>query len=156
MFSLKFFLVFAAVSSFAKVDADKDGSATVLSYRNEKLDDGYIYEYITSNGISGKETGQFSKDTQSKNPEDVILRVTGFYSYTDAAGKNQRVDYTADENGFVAKSNISPGTKAYSGTAYSAPALPVQATGQVSSYPAPKSYEGKGISSHVLASLGGN
>lgn len=52
----------------------------------------YHYEFETENGI------------QAREQSDGIQRATGFYEYQSPEGLNVRVDYVADENGFVASS----------------------------------------------------
>lgn len=52
--------------------------------------------YETENGILGEENGRIEKQTEGD-----ALRSTGFYHYTGDDGLLYRVDYTADENGFV-------------------------------------------------------
>lgn len=55
--------------------------------------------YETENGIVAEESGQIEK-TESG---DDALRTTGFYQYIGDDGKQYRVDYVADVNGFSAK-----------------------------------------------------
>lgn len=57
---------------------------------------GFIRSYETENGILGEEQGRIEKQTEGD-----ALRSTGFYHYTGDDGLLYRVDYTADENGFV-------------------------------------------------------
>lgn len=42
---------------------------------------------------------------ETGDDDDAILRTTGFYQYIGDDGKQYRVDYVADVNGFVAKVN---------------------------------------------------
>lgn len=58
-----------------------------------------FFSYTTSNGITREENAVLIKDVNSKD-EDQILRINGFYSYTDEANIVHRVDYIADENGY--------------------------------------------------------
>lgn len=69
--------------------------------------------------------------------EDQILRINGFYSYTDEANIVHRVDYVADENGYKILSKAPSVPTAGRGYAYGA-------------------QEPKGISTAALASLGGS
>lgn len=54
-----------------------------------------------SDGQTRDETGELQKVGDAE-----IFRVKGSYSYV-TGGKTYRVDYTADENGYKAKSSIS-------------------------------------------------
>lgn len=68
--------------------------------------------------------------------DDLILRVTGTYSYLDEKGEYHEVNYESDENGFSLKK--APIFAVSSGVAFSE-----------------KEYGRKGISSAALASLSG-
>lgn len=57
-----------------------------------------IFRYETENGISASENGALSQ-TAGGEP---VLRTSGFYEYIGDDNQRYRVDYTADENGFVA------------------------------------------------------
>lgn len=63
-----------------------------------EIDDMYIScSYETENGILAEENGRIEKLA----PDADGLRSSGFYEYTGDDGVLYRVDYVADDNGFV-------------------------------------------------------
>ncbi|XP_030558245.1 larval cuticle protein LCP-30 [Drosophila novamexicana] len=68
----------------------------ILRQEGELQADGYNYLYETENGILGEESGRIEKQTEGD-----ALRSKGYYEYTGDDGLLYRVDYVADENGFV-------------------------------------------------------
>lgn len=57
----------------------------------------FEYRYETENGILAEESGRIEELTANENG----LRSKGFYQYTGDDGVLYRVDYVADNNGFV-------------------------------------------------------
>ncbi|XP_055916330.1 larval cuticle protein LCP-30 [Eupeodes corollae] len=73
------------------------GGWKIIRDINSLETDGYNYLYETENGILAEENGKI----QPLDRGDEALRSTGFYEYTGDDGLLYRVDYVADNNGFV-------------------------------------------------------
>lgn len=56
-----------------------------------------LKSFETENGITAEESGKID----NVGAENEGLKTQGFYEYTGDDGIKVRVDYTADENGFV-------------------------------------------------------
>ncbi|XP_017486504.1 PREDICTED: pupal cuticle protein 36 [Rhagoletis zephyria] len=69
----------------------------ILQLFDKEEKDGYRYIYETENGILAEENGRIEKLA----PDADGLRSAGFYEYTGDDGVLYRVDYVADDNGFV-------------------------------------------------------
>lgn len=78
----------------------------ILKYDSQKGPDGsYSYGYETGNGINVQESG-YVKNLGVKDAETQVAQ--GYYSYTGPDGVPVSIQYTADENGFVATGSHIP------------------------------------------------
>ncbi|XP_044752919.1 larval cuticle protein 1-like [Coccinella septempunctata] len=157
-----FQVLFALVTSVMSVPVVNDADATITSYDYQLKENGYSFSYSTSNGITRQENAVIIGDPNRMNDDNQIIRVNGFYSYTDKDNNVYRVDYVADENGYRVLEKAPPsepsggfGAPGFASSAGSAPfAGPIsQSFGGSQSY-SPE--EPKPISSAALASLGGS
>ncbi|KAL7723612.1 hypothetical protein ACLKA6_010582 [Drosophila palustris] len=74
----------------------------ILESGNEKNQDGsYHFFYQNEDGTHREETAV----VQNAGTEDEHLSITGSYSYFDADGKENVVNYKADNHGFVPEGN---------------------------------------------------
>ncbi|KAG5865110.1 hypothetical protein JTB14_029501 [Gonioctena quinquepunctata] len=74
-----------------------DVDIPIISYENVNNGDGsYQWSYESGNGIKAREEGELKP-----GGEEGIQSAVGSYSYTAPDGTEIKVEYTADENGFV-------------------------------------------------------
>jgi len=79
------------------------GDDRIIRLENDIDQDGYHYLYETENGILTEESGRIEKLATEDG-----LRSTGFFEYTGDDGNLYRVDYVADDNGFVPRGTHIP------------------------------------------------
>ncbi|XP_050307416.1 pupal cuticle protein 20-like isoform X2 [Anthonomus grandis grandis] len=85
--------------------ANADAQATIISYENDNDGSGnYKWSYETSNGIKADETGEL----KNAGSDDEAQSAVGSFSYTAPDGTEIKIEYTADENGFVPKGDHLP------------------------------------------------
>uniref|UniRef100_A0A1B6C8S2 Uncharacterized protein n=1 Tax=Clastoptera arizonana TaxID=38151 RepID=A0A1B6C8S2_9HEMI len=70
--------------------------ATILENFSEVNIDGFKFKFATSDGTAREETGSVA-NFGSENEE---LAVVGSYTYKDPEGKEHKVTFTADKDGF--------------------------------------------------------
>lgn len=95
----------AAASSQSSVVARPEPIEIISSVYNAPTEDnqGYDWAYETANGIQANAQGELRTigDAQA-----IVMR--GSYTYTDENGRLIEVTWTADENGYVAESDVLP------------------------------------------------
>ncbi|XP_055632928.1 uncharacterized protein LOC129773356 [Toxorhynchites rutilus septentrionalis] len=74
-----------------------EGFDRIKEQLKEYNEDGYYYRYLTEKDTQVAETGRI----EERNTDNETLRAKGFFEYVGTDGVQYRVDYTADENGFV-------------------------------------------------------
>ncbi|XP_023952580.2 endocuticle structural glycoprotein SgAbd-5-like [Bicyclus anynana] len=114
MFKIRCLFVFCSITLAANaLPLGKDSEATVL-YNNYSIDENgnYRFSFATSNGMAREETGTIV----NKGQPNEHIAVKGRYSYMDTEGKQEMVEYSADENGYI----ILP--PKYTGAAFGVPA----------------------------------
>ncbi|XP_059060081.1 endocuticle structural glycoprotein SgAbd-5-like [Achroia grisella] len=79
----------ASISNYAKDD-------TVAYTNNNDGSGNYEFSFETSNGITRSEVGEL-RNAGEKNQ---YIFVSGFYSYIDPEGREVKVYYIADEDGY--------------------------------------------------------
>ncbi|XP_044751784.1 larval cuticle protein 1-like isoform X3 [Coccinella septempunctata] len=139
-------VLFTLVTSVMSVPVVNDADATITSYDYQLNENGYSFSYSTSNGITRQENAVIIGDPNRINDDNQIIRVNGFYSYTDKDNNVYRVEYVADENGYRVLEKAPPKARPY--------APSIQPQGEPGEAYSPK--ELKPISYAALASLSGS
>ncbi|CAO1321233.1 unnamed protein product [Diamesa tonsa] len=91
-----------AISNMKKFSpiASKPMSDIVFFKKQESKDGSYTFSYETTDGQKRNEIGTFVKST--KGDKELVLKVSGTYSYLNEDGARYTVDYTSGEEGYHA------------------------------------------------------
>ncbi|CAH2107400.1 unnamed protein product [Euphydryas editha] len=100
--ALKLFIV-ASVTAIILVVAEKAESPTIITERTILRQNGYDFEFQTSDGVSRKEEAELITVGDHQG-----IGVKGSYSYIGPNGQQYIVTYTADDKGFQPQISISP------------------------------------------------
>lgn len=119
-------LAVASALSAGVLSTGADAVAETVAQAADINPDGtYAYSYQTSNGISGSESGTGG------------VSVSGSSSWTAPDGTPVKVDYVADENGYVASGAFIP-------VGPPAPAYVQKAIDYIAAHPSAESQDGSG------------
>jgi len=100
-------LLMAVASAAPQAPVQTPKPIAILRSAQENNPDGsYSYSYETENGIKVQESGNQKK--VGPKDEDIGTVSRGSYSYTSPDGTVLTVNWTADENGFVATGDHLP------------------------------------------------
>ncbi|XP_059060187.1 endocuticle structural glycoprotein SgAbd-5-like [Achroia grisella] len=95
MFALKLFILGTCVACLLAQDATNKQPVEILTEKSFVREDGYDFEYKTSDGVSRKEeAGLITVGDQQG------IGVKGSYSYTAPDGQQYLVTFTADDKGY--------------------------------------------------------
>ncbi|PSN37821.1 hypothetical protein C0J52_22587 [Blattella germanica] len=70
--------------------------ASVSSQQQTQHEAGYVFSFQTSDGISREEAGQL----KNAGSENEAIEVRGSYTYKGVDGKDYKVEFVANENGY--------------------------------------------------------
>ncbi|CAO1345476.1 unnamed protein product [Diamesa serratosioi] len=102
---MKFMIVLVALCIACACAAPQSAPVVeTLKFVNENSEDGYNFEYETSDGQKRQETGTLKDAPPTEdNPNNKVIAVVGSYEFVGPDGSRYIVTYTADERGFLPK-----------------------------------------------------
>ncbi|CAH1644299.1 unnamed protein product [Spodoptera littoralis] len=92
----------ALVAVAAAIPADEPIKIISANY-DPKPDGGYNFKFETENGIKRVEEGSVKDVVDEENKPHSVVVVRGSYSYVNADGQSENIDFVADENGYRAE-----------------------------------------------------
>lgn len=88
--------------SYVQCNSDNESDSKILKFVKNDSENGYDFEFQTSNGITRKETAIWKPTTHDES----VLTVQGEFSFNFPDGSPVFVTFTADENGYRPKVQI--------------------------------------------------
>ncbi|XP_026729277.1 larval cuticle protein 1-like [Trichoplusia ni] len=97
---MKFIILAALVAVAAALPVDEKPVETLRSVSDQQADGGYNFAFEQSDGVKREETGVVKEVLNEDNEPQKVVVVRGSYSYINTEGKEEFINYTADEEGF--------------------------------------------------------
>ncbi|CAH2237009.1 endocuticle structural glycoprotein ABD-5-like [Pararge aegeria] len=99
---LKYVTVVCVLAALCAGAPQNPQDVQILRFDSDVQPDGYSFAYETSDGTSRQEQGKID----NPQSEDAALSVTGEYAYIAPDGKQYKVVFTADTNGYRPKTTL--------------------------------------------------
>ncbi|XP_050342295.1 flexible cuticle protein 12-like isoform X2 [Nymphalis io] len=103
MIALRLFILASAVAILAAQEASPAEPAQIITERTIVRQNGYDFEFQTSDGVSRKEEAELITVGEHQG-----IGIKGSYSYVAPDGQQYIVSYTADDKGFKPQIRIVP------------------------------------------------
>ncbi|XP_026751444.1 endocuticle structural glycoprotein SgAbd-5-like [Galleria mellonella] len=103
MYALKLFIFSACVAVLVAQDASNVQPVEILTEKTYVREDGYDFEYKTSDGVSRKEEASLITVGDHQG-----IGVRGSYSYIAPDGQQYLVTFTADDKGYKPQIHVVP------------------------------------------------